>query len=60
MIARLTKFNGEINWDESKPDGHPKKQLDINQISKLGWKSKISLELTFCIVITERKVLLKN
>jgi len=33
-----------IMWDKSKPDGTPKKQLDISRISKLGWSAKITLE----------------
>ncbi len=43
-ISKLSGFEGEIIWDKSKPDGTPKKQLDISQISKLGWLPKISLE----------------
>ena len=31
-------------WDDSKPDGTPRKQLDVSRLSKLGWQSKISLE----------------
>lgn len=45
LIADACAFKGNIIWDNTKPDGTPKKQLDVNQISKLGWKSKISLEL---------------
>tara|TARA_Y100000589_G_C27194737_1_gene646290 strand:- start:4731 stop:5726 length:996 start_codon:yes stop_codon:yes gene_type:complete len=43
-IKNITSFKGEILWDETKPDGTPKKQLDISQISKLGWKAKIDLD----------------
>ena len=43
-IARFCEFKGEIIWDHSKPDGTPKKQLDISKISKLGWSPKISLD----------------
>ena len=42
-IAKLTKFNGEIIWDKSKPDGTPKKILDITRINNLGWHAKIDL-----------------
>ncbi len=42
-IASETGFSGKIFWDKSKPDGTPKKQLDITQIKRLGWESKISL-----------------
>jgi len=44
-IARITKFEGDIIWDKSKPDGTLKKQLDINMIRSLGWESKINLDL---------------
>ena len=43
-ISALIGFKGEIIWDKSKPDGTPKKQLDISKISKLGWLPKISLD----------------
>ena len=42
-IANLTGFEGEIIWDQTKPDGTPKKQLDISRIKKLGWSPKIDL-----------------
>ena len=37
-------YDGEIIWDISKPDGTPKKQLDITRLKSLGWSSKITLE----------------
>ncbi len=43
-IARAFNFNGKVIWDTSKPDGTPKKQLDVSRINKLGWKSSIKLE----------------
>ncbi len=43
LIANEVGFKGEINWDSSKPDGTPRKQLDISRILKLGWKPKINL-----------------
>ena len=43
-IAKHLKFEGEIIWDNSKPDGTPKKQLNIEKIQKLGWKPKIDLD----------------
>jgi len=42
-IADLTNFKGEILWDTSKPDGTPKKLLDVSRINKLGWKANINL-----------------
>ena len=38
-----TGFLGNIEWDSSKPDGTPKKQLDVTRLAKLGWKAQISL-----------------
>ena len=43
-IAKLTDFKGEILWDASKPDGTPKKLLDVSRLTKIGWEPKISLE----------------
>ena len=43
IIAEKIGFNGEILWDTSKPDGTPKKQLDVSRIHLLGWSSKTSL-----------------
>lgn len=44
FIKKITGFAGEIKWDSAKPDGMPKKLLDIGKITKLGWQSKIPLE----------------
>ncbi len=44
LIAKITNYNGEIRWDTSKPDGTPKKLLDISRIKNLGWEPTISLE----------------
>lgn len=43
-IKQATGYEGLINWDESKPDGTPRKLLDIEKISNLGWQPTISLE----------------
>jgi len=42
-IKKFTGFEGDINWDKTKPDGTPKKLLDISRFSNLGWFPKISL-----------------
>ena len=44
MIAEKAGYKGRIDWDTSRPDGMPRKCMDISQISKLGFKSKVSLE----------------
>lgn len=42
-VARATGFKGNIIWDNSKPDGTPKKQLDVGRLKSLGWEAKITL-----------------
>ena len=44
LIKEVVGFTGTINWDTSKPDGTPRKLLDVSRIEALGWKAKISLE----------------
>lgn len=43
-IKEIVGCKGELLWDESKPDGTPKKLLDISKLKEIGWKSSISLE----------------
>ena len=43
-VANATGFNGTIEWDTTKPDGTPKKQLDVHRLAKLGWFARIHLE----------------
>ena len=44
IVKKITGFKGKIIWDKTKPDGTPKKQLDVSKLFKLGWKPKIGLE----------------
>jgi GDP-L-fucose synthase len=44
MIKDVVAFRGEINWDNSKPDGTPRKLLDSSRIRALGWRPQIDLE----------------
>lgn len=44
LIRELTGFNGKVNWDHSKPDGTPRKKLDLSRLNSLGWSSKIDLK----------------
>ncbi len=43
-IKKIIGFNGEIHFDTTKPDGPPRKLLDIQQIKNLGWSPSLSLE----------------
>jgi GDP-L-fucose synthase len=42
-VAEATGFRGEILWDTTKPDGTPKKQLDVRRMAALGWRARIPL-----------------
>lgn len=43
-VARVTGFAGEIVWDTSKPDGTPRKLMDVSRLHSLGWKHSYNLE----------------
>ena len=42
-VAKETGYKGRITWDASKPDGTPRKLLDVSRLSALGWKARIGL-----------------
>jgi GDP-L-fucose synthase len=44
MVARVTGYKGEIVFDTSKPDGTPRKLLDVSKLTGLGWKASIELK----------------
>lgn len=44
LIAKEAGFEGEIKWDSSKPDGTPRKVLDVSRISSMGWSPTITLD----------------
>lgn len=44
LIKDIVAYTGEIEWDTSKPDGTPRKLMDVSKLSSLGWKPKLSLE----------------
>jgi GDP-L-fucose synthase len=44
LVKQIVGFNGEIELDPSKPDGTPRKLMDVSKLEKVGWKYKISLE----------------
>lgn len=43
-IARVTGFRGKLTFDDSKPDGTPRKLLDVSRLKSLGWEAEINLE----------------
>ena len=43
LIQRTIGFNGNIEFDLSRPDGMPRKRLDVSKLTTLGWKNKIIL-----------------
>lgn len=43
-VAEAIGYQGEIKWDSSKPDGTPRKLLDVSKLEGLGWKYKTELD----------------
>ncbi|MEL7111185.1 MAG: GDP-L-fucose synthase [Pseudomonadota bacterium] len=43
-MAEVTGFKGALTWDASKPDGTPRKLMDVQKLAKLGWRSSIGLK----------------
>ncbi len=44
LMAKITGFEGEIDFDATKPDGTPQKLLDVSRLKSLGWSAQIKLE----------------
>ena len=44
LVAKVTGFTGEILTDPSKPDGTPRKLMDVSRLSSMGWQARIGLE----------------
>ncbi len=59
-IARFSNFKGEVIWDKSKPDGTPRKVLDISRIKNMGWEPSISLDEGIIRTINEYRGELLN
>jgi GDP-L-fucose synthase len=43
IVASIVGFDGRLDWDTSKPDGTPRKLLDVSRIHELGWKADVAL-----------------
>ncbi|OPZ30895.1 MAG: GDP-L-fucose synthase [Synergistetes bacterium ADurb.BinA166] len=44
LVRRTTGFGGEVAWDGTKPDGTPRKLLDVSRMKALGWSASVGLE----------------
>jgi len=44
LVAKVVGFTGQILWDTSKPNGTPRKRLDVSKATALGWTYKTELE----------------
>ena len=45
LVKKVTGFEGKLIWNTDKPDGTPRKLMEVSKIKKLGWKPRISLEI---------------
>jgi len=52
-IATIVEYSGKLEWDVSKPDGMPKKLLNVDRLHRLGWKYKIDLETGIRSVVAD-------
>jgi len=52
MVRKTVGYEGKIIWDSTKPDGTPRKLLDVSKLKSLGWKPAISLEEGIRRVVT--------
>ena len=53
LIAKLVGYEGEVVWDTSKPDGTPRKLLDVSKLKGLGWESQTELEEGLTVAIAD-------
>lgn len=44
LVKNIVGYEGDIVWDTTKPDGTPRKLMDVSKLNSLGWKAKIGLE----------------
>jgi len=55
LVKKIVGFGGELNFDTSKPDGTPRKLMDVSKLHSFGWKHKIDLEEGISGVYSEVK-----
>jgi GDP-L-fucose synthase len=57
-VADVTDYRGRIAWDATKPDGTPRKLMDVSRLTALGWSAKIGLregiEKTYASFLAEK------
>ena len=44
LVVQTVGFEGQIEWDASKPNGTPRKLIDVSKLHSLGWKHKVEIE----------------
>jgi GDP-L-fucose synthase len=44
LVGQVVGYKGQVEWDTTKPDGTPRKLLDVSKLNKLGWKASTPLE----------------
>jgi GDP-L-fucose synthase len=58
IVAETVGFKGRIAWDASKPDGTPRKLMDVSKLTALGWKARIALRegvrMTYASYLAEK------
>ena len=52
-VAKATGYSGAIEWDTSKLDGTPKKQLNVSRLAALGWRARIPLAQGLASTVSE-------
>ncbi|HYG38901.1 MAG TPA: GDP-L-fucose synthase [Cytophagales bacterium] len=60
LIKEAVGFKGDLKWDTSKPDGTPRKLMDVSKINRLGWKYQISLKEGIEKVVSEISYILQD
>lgn len=52
-VGRIVGYEGHIEWDDTKPDGMPRKVLDVTRLHRMGWRHSIGLEEGLCSVVED-------
>ena len=43
IVQEVVDFDGDVSWDDSKPDGTPRKLMDVSKLTAMGWHAEYSL-----------------